>query len=88
MIGSAPSELDWLFPFGKVPLSESKPSKGKGSIRSICLIYSRPPVSPFPHTACFCSAGGDIDKFDGIDEHAGEGITAIGDRICFKEAGS
>jgi hypothetical protein len=34
----------------------------------------------------FGPAGGDIDKIDGIDEHSGEGITAMGYRVCFEES--
>ncbi len=43
---------------------------------------------PFsPDGALFGPAGGDIDTVDGIGEHAGEGVTAMGDGVGFKKAG-
>ncbi len=41
-----------------------------------------------PYGALFGPAGGDIDGVDGVSEHAGEGITAVGDGIGFEEAGA
>jgi hypothetical protein len=39
-----------------------------------------------PDSSLFGPAGGDIDEVDGIGEHAGEGIAAVGDGIGFQEA--
>ena len=35
----------------------------------------------------FGPAGGNIDAINGIGEHSGEGITAMGDSVGFEEAG-
>jgi hypothetical protein len=40
-----------------------------------------------PDGSLFGPAGGDIDGVEGIGEHAGEGIAAVGDGIGFEEAG-
>lgn len=43
---------------------------------------------PFsPDSPLFGPSGGDVDTVDGIGEHAGEGVTAMGDSVGFEEAG-
>jgi len=40
-----------------------------------------------PDGSLFGPAGGDIDDVEGVGEHAGEGIAAVGDGVGFEEAG-
>jgi hypothetical protein len=43
---------------------------------------------PFaPDGPLFGPTGGNIDTVDGIGEHAGEGVTAMGDGVGFEKAG-
>lgn len=39
-----------------------------------------------PDGALFGPAGGNVNTVDGIGEHAGEGLTAMGDRVGFEKA--
>ena len=41
-----------------------------------------------PDGSLFGPAGGDIDDIEGISEHAGEGIAAVGDGVSFEESGA
>ena len=41
-----------------------------------------------PYGSLFGPAGGDIDGVDGVGEHAGEGIAAVGNGVGFEEAGA
>ena len=36
----------------------------------------------------FGPGGGDIDGIEGISEHAGEGLAAVGDGVGFEKAGA
>jgi hypothetical protein len=40
-----------------------------------------------PDGPLFSPAGGNIDAIDGIGEHTGEGVSAMGDGVGFEEAG-
>jgi hypothetical protein len=41
-----------------------------------------------PGGALLGPGGGDVDAVDGVGEHAGEGIIAVGDGVGFEEAGA
>ena len=99
VVRTASGELDRLFSLGKVSQKvvieelgavvriEAKQGERQGLFDIFDLLqdvtFSFPPDGPL-----FGPTGGDINTVKGISEHAGEGLSAMGDGIGFEEAGT
>jgi hypothetical protein len=99
MIGAASSELNGFIPFGKVSeeviieklasvVTIEAEQGERQSLFDLFNLFEGIGFSFAPDGSLFSPAGGNIDAVNGIGEHTGEGITAMGDGVGFKEAGS
>ena len=98
VISAATGKVDGTLSFGKVSQEvvieelasivaiKSKQGEGQGLFDLFNLIEG---ISfPFtPDGPLFSPAGSYVDTVDGIGEHAGEGISAMGDGVGFEKAG-
>jgi len=98
VIGPAAGELDRFFSlfkvaievvveeFGSVVAVEAEEGEGQRSFDVLDLLeygsFSFPPDG-----SLFGPAGGDVHAVDGVGEHTGEGIAAMGYGVGFEEAG-
>jgi hypothetical protein len=65
-----------------------KSKQGKGqSLFDLFDLFEGVGFSFAPDSALFGPAGGNVDTVDGIGEHAGEGVPAMGDGVGFEKAG-
>ena len=65
-----------------------KAKQGKGQILfDLFDLFEGVRFSFAPEGSLFGPAGGNIDAIDGIGEHTGEGVSAMGDGVGFEEAG-
>lgn len=99
MIGAASSELNGFIPFGKVSeeviieklasIVTIEAEQGeRQSLFDLFNLFEGIGFSFAPDGSLFSPTGCNIDAVNGIGEHTGEGITAMGDGVGFKEAGS
>jgi hypothetical protein len=65
---------------------EAKQGKGQ-SLFDLFDLFEGVRFSFSPDGPLFGPAGGDIDTINGIGEHTGEGVSAMGDGVGFEEAG-
>jgi len=98
MIGAASGELDRFIPFGKVSeeviieklasIVTIEAEQGeRQSLFDLFNLFEGIGFSFTPDGSLFSPTGCNIDAVNGIGEHTGEGITAMGDGVGFKEAG-
>lgn len=99
VVGAAAGEVDGFSPLGEVAVEvvveelgavvgvEAEERERERGFDMLDLLEDT--GFPFaPYGSLFGPAGGDIDGVEGIGEHAGEGIAAVGDGIGFEEAGA
>ena len=65
---------------------EAKQGEGQ-SLFDLFDLFEGVSFSFAPDGPLFGPAGGDIDAINGIGEHTGEGVSAMGDGVGFEEAG-
>ena len=65
---------------------EAKQGEGQ-SLFDLFDLFEGVRFSFAPDGPLFGPAGGNIDAINGIGEHTGEGIAAMGDSVGFEEAG-
>jgi hypothetical protein len=99
VVSTASGELDGLFSLGKVSQEvvveelgavvgiETKQGEWQG-LFDIFDLFQDVTFSFTPDGPLFGPTGGDINTVKGISEHAGEGLSAMGDGIGFEEAGT
>ena len=99
VVGAAAGELDGFFSlgemvvevvvkeFGAVIAVEAEEGEGQRFF-DIFDLGEDTGFSFAPGGALFVPGGGDVDAVDGVGEHAGEGIAAVGDGVGFEEAGA
>ena len=99
VVGAAAGELDGFFSLGEVAVEvvveefgaviavEAEEGEGQGFF-DIFDLGQDAGFSFTPGGPLFGPGGGDIDAVDGVGEHSGEGIPAVGDGVCFEEAGA
>ena len=99
VVSTASGELDGLFSLGKVSQEvvieklgavvriEAKQGERQGSF-DIFDLFQDVTFSFTPDGPLFGPTGGDINTVKGISEHAGEGLSAMGDGIGFEETGA
>ena len=99
MVGAASSELNGFMPFGKVSeeviieklasIVTIEAEQGeRQSLFDLFNLFEGIGFSFAPDGSLFSPTGCNIDAVDGVGEHTGEEITAMGDGVGFKEAGS
>ncbi len=99
VVGAAAGELDGLGSLGEV--AEEVVVKEFGSVIAVeaeegkrergfdvADLFQDTGFAFAPNGSLFGPASGDIDSVDGVGEHSGEGIAAVGDGVCFEEAGA
>ncbi len=99
VVGAAAGELDGFFSLGEVAIEvvveefgtvvaiEAEEGERERGFDVLDLLEDTG-FSFAPDSSLFGPAGGDIEGVDGVGEHAGEGIAAVGDSVSFKEAGA
>ena len=99
VIGSGTGELDGLISLGEVPQEvliekfgavvgiEAQQREREG-IFDIFELLEDTGFTFSPEGSLFGPTGGNIDDIEGIDEHSGQRITAMGDGIGFDESGT
>ena len=99
VVGAAAGELDGLFLLGEVAVEvvvkefgsvigvEAEHGEREGLFDIVDLLEDGG-FAFAPDGSLFGPAGGDIDGIEGIGEHAGEGVAAVGDGVGFEEAGA
>ena len=99
VVGAAAGELDGIGSlvevteevvveeFGAVIAVEAEEGERERGF-DVMDLFQDPGFSFAPDGSLFGPASGDIDGVDGIGEHAGERIAAVGDGVSFEEAGA
>jgi len=99
VVGAAAGEVDGVFSLGEVAVEvvvkefgaviavEAEEGKGQGFF-DIFDLGQDAGFAFSPGGALFVPGGGDVEAVDGVGEHAGERIAAVGDGVSFEEAGA
>jgi len=99
VVGAAAGELDGLFFLSEVTVEvvveefasvigvEAEQGEREG-LFDIADLLEDAGFAFAPDGPLFGPAGGDIDGIEGIGEHGGEGLAAVGDGVGFEEAGA
>ncbi len=99
VVGAAAGELDGLGSlrevaeevvvkeFGAVIAVEAEEGEREGGF-DVLDLFQDAGFAFAPDGSLFGPAGGDIDGIDGIGEHAGERVAAVGNGVGFEESGA
>ena len=98
VVGAAAGKLNGFFSLGEVTeevvveefgsvVGVEAEQRERESLFDIADLFEDAGFAFAPGGSLFSPAGGDIDGIEGIGEHAGEGIAAVGDGVGFEKAG-